>query len=87
MPRLVLHDATVLDADGARPHTTVVVEDRRIALVRSAADANEGALGARPEDRVVDLAGRTVMPSMVSSHGITDTARSVMRMRAIIDAT
>ena len=31
VPRLVLRDATVLDADGARPRTTVVVEDRRIA--------------------------------------------------------
>jgi hypothetical protein len=32
--RLVLRDATVLDADGARPRTTVVIEDRRIAMVR-----------------------------------------------------
>ena len=73
MTRLVLHDATVLDADGPRPHTTVVVEDHRIALVRSSttdadADADDGALRTGPEDRVVDLAGRTVMPGLVSSH-------------------
>jgi len=67
VPRLVLRDATVLDADGPRPHTTVVVEDRRIALVRPTA-ADDGVPGPGPEDRVVDLAGRTVMPGMVSSH-------------------
>ena len=63
MPRLVLLDATVLDADGARPRTTVVIEDRRIATVRTGAPRETG-----PEDRVVDLGGRTVMPGMVSSH-------------------
>jgi imidazolonepropionase-like amidohydrolase len=63
--RLVLRDATVLDADGVRPHSTVVVEDRRIATVRSGADAN---VEAGRRDRVVDLGGRTVMPAMVSSH-------------------
>ena len=61
--RLVLRDATVLDADGARPRTTVVVEDRRIATVRTGAPVDTG-----PEDRVVELDGRTVMPGMVSSH-------------------
>ncbi len=66
MPRLVLHDATVLDADGARPRSTVVVEDRRIGAVRTGADA--AGVVARPEDRVVGLGGRTVMPGMVSSH-------------------
>ena len=63
MPRLVLLDATVLDADGARPRTTVVIEDRRIATVRTGEAVESG-----PEDRVVDLGGRTVMPGMVSSH-------------------
>ena len=63
--RLVLVDATVLDADGARPHATVVVEDRRIKTVRSGADA---AVETGHRDRVVDLGGRTVMPAMVSSH-------------------
>jgi imidazolonepropionase-like amidohydrolase len=62
--RLVLREATVLDADGVRPRSTVVVEDRRIAAVRSGGTAVE----TTPQDRVVDLAGRTVMPAMVSSH-------------------
>ncbi len=63
MSRLVLRDATVLDADGARPRTTVVIEDRRIATVRTGGGVESG-----PDDRVVDLGGRTVMPGMVSSH-------------------
>jgi len=65
--RLILASATVLDADGPRPHSTVVVEDRRITGVcpDGVADA---ALDARPDDRVVDLGGRTVMPGLVSSH-------------------
>jgi imidazolonepropionase-like amidohydrolase len=65
--RLILSGGTVLDADGARPHSTVVVEDRRITVVcpDGVADA---ALDARPADRVVDLGGRTVMPGLVSSH-------------------
>ena len=63
--RLVLRDANVVDGDGARPHSTVVVEDRRITAVRSPADA---VVATGPRDRVVDLGGRTVMPAMVSSH-------------------
>jgi imidazolonepropionase-like amidohydrolase len=66
VPRLVLRDATVLDADGARPRSTLVIDDRRIATVRSGADASSVAVG--PDDRVVELSGRTVMPGMVSSH-------------------
>ena len=63
VPRLVLRDATVLDADGARPRTDVAIEERRISLVRTGAPVETG-----PGDRVVDLDGRTVMPGMVSSH-------------------
>jgi imidazolonepropionase-like amidohydrolase len=67
--RLVLVGGTVLDADGARPGSTVVVEDRRIAAVRSGAGAGAaGVVDVGPEDRVVTLAGRTVMPGLVSSH-------------------
>ncbi len=62
MPRLVLRDATVLDADGQRPRATVVIEDRRIATVGPVAPEPA------PDDRGVDLGGRTVMPGMVSSH-------------------
>ena len=64
--RLVLQNATALDADGARPHSTVVVEEGRITTVRTGADSATVKTG--PEDRVVDLGGRTVMPAMVSSH-------------------
>ncbi len=63
MARLVLRGATVVDADGPRPCTTVAVEERRIAAVRP-----DGDLEVRPDDRVVECAGRTVMPGMVSSH-------------------
>ena len=61
--RLLLRNATVLDADGARPRTEVVIDGRRIAVVREHASVE-----AQPGDRVVDLNGRTVMPGMVSSH-------------------
>jgi hypothetical protein len=39
MARLILSGATVLDADGPRPRSTVVAEDRRIASVRGAGTA------------------------------------------------
>ena len=67
MARLILARATVLDADGSRPHSTVVVEDRRITVV-CADTVADATLDARPDDRRVDLGGRTVMPGMVSSH-------------------
>ena len=66
MPRLVLRGATVLDADGARPRSTLVIDERRITAVRTGTDADSVETG--PEDRVVELGGRTVMPGMVSSH-------------------
>jgi imidazolonepropionase-like amidohydrolase len=67
MARLILTGATVVDADGPRPRSTVVVEDRRITAVvtQSVADAT---VDSRPDDRRVDLGGRTVMPGLVSSH-------------------
>jgi imidazolonepropionase-like amidohydrolase len=82
VPRLVLRGATVIDADGVRPRTTVVVDERRIAAVHpDAADGTGLGTGeatrgtdVRVEespgdgDRVVELGGRTVMPAMVSSH-------------------
>ncbi|HTU37647.1 MAG TPA: amidohydrolase family protein [Acidimicrobiales bacterium] len=66
MPRLILQGATVVDAGGPRPRSTVVVEERRITTVRSGPDADSIQIG--PADRVVALDGRTVMPGMVSSH-------------------
>src|SRR5271170_6508116 len=63
MPRLIFQGANVLDADGARPNGTVVIEDRHITAVGDLPILHTG-----PLDRVVDLAGRTLMPGMVSSH-------------------
>jgi imidazolonepropionase-like amidohydrolase len=61
--RLILKNVNLLDGDSpARAGTTVVVEGERIASVGSAPVA------ARPDDRVVDLAGKTVMPGIVSGH-------------------
>jgi imidazolonepropionase-like amidohydrolase len=54
---VVVGDGTVLD------RSTVVVDGDRISSV---GDAVPG--GLRPDDRVVDLGGRTVMPGMVNCH-------------------
>src|SRR5712692_4716544 len=64
MGRLIFTAATLLDGEHpAQPRTTVVVECPRIVAV------GRGELGApQPDDRVVDLGGRTLMPGMVSSH-------------------
>jgi imidazolonepropionase-like amidohydrolase len=63
LPRIIFKEANVLDADGARPNETVVVEGRRITTVPSGESLSIG-----PLDRVIDLGGRTLMPGMVSSH-------------------
>ncbi len=56
--------AQVLDAvHGSRPASTVVIDGSQIASV----DA-DGALDPSSVDEVVDLAGRTLMPGMVTSH-------------------
>ncbi len=62
--RLVLTNATVVDGDHPPvPNAHVVVEGKRISAVGPGPVA-----GARADDRVVDLAGRTVMPGMVNCH-------------------
>ncbi len=64
MSRLVLSHATVVDGDhGVLADAHVVVDDDRIAAVGTGPFPNAG-----PEDRVVDLGGRTVMPGMVNCH-------------------
>ena len=63
MARLILDHVRVLDAGGARPEQTVVIENRRIAAIRPEPVWNAG-----PDDRTVDLGGRTLMPGLISSH-------------------
>ncbi|MGQ0803933.1 MAG: amidohydrolase family protein, partial [Actinomycetota bacterium] len=63
MGRLIFTGANLLDGEHpARPGTTVVVEGNRITSV------GEGDVAAGPDDRVLDLAGRTLMPGMVTCH-------------------
>jgi imidazolonepropionase-like amidohydrolase len=60
----MFHGANLVDGDSpARPDMTVVVDGERIARIHS-----DGAIEARPGDRVVDLAGRTLMPGLASCH-------------------
>jgi len=62
--RLVLSHATVVDGDhGALADAHVVVDDDRIAAVGTGPFSHVA-----PEDRVIDLGGRTVMPGMVNCH-------------------
>ena len=61
--RIVFRNANLLDGDNpSRPNTTVVVEGEIIAEVTPAAAPQ------RAGDQVVDLAGMTLMPGMVSGH-------------------
>ncbi len=63
MTRTLFANANLLDGEhAARPNTTVVVEAERITRVSGEREAPG------PGDRLVDLAGRTLMPGMVSSH-------------------
>jgi imidazolonepropionase-like amidohydrolase len=64
MSRLVLSRATVVDGDGGLLlDAHVVVDGDRIVSVGSGP-----LVEVRPDDRVVDLGGRTVMPGMVNCH-------------------
>jgi imidazolonepropionase-like amidohydrolase len=64
-PPIVIADVTVIDATGAppRPHMTVVVESERIGEIRP---ANPGR--ATPGARVIDGAGRFVIPGLWDAH-------------------
>ncbi len=63
MARLVLKNANLLDGDSAaKPGTNIVIDGECIASLGAAPVA------AKPDDRVIDLAGKTVMPGIVSGH-------------------
>jgi imidazolonepropionase-like amidohydrolase len=62
-PRIVFIGANLVDGENpARPGTNVVVEGERIVSV------GDAPVETRPNDRVVDLDGRTLMPGMVQAH-------------------
>ena len=65
MTALLLNDATILDGTGAdpHPHQSLLIEDGRIARVATA-----GAIAAPDGSRVVDCAGRTLMPGLTDAH-------------------
>jgi imidazolonepropionase-like amidohydrolase len=64
MTRIVFRGANLLDGKHpAQPNRTVVVEQDRITTV-----AENDAVTAGPEDRVVELGGKTLMPGMILSH-------------------
>ncbi len=65
MAKTVFLNANVLDGRNSGRAATVVIEDDRIAAV---ADGSGGQPGWDDADRIVDLAGRTVMPGMVLAH-------------------
>jgi imidazolonepropionase-like amidohydrolase len=64
MGRVVFRGGSVLDGENpARLGMTVVVEENRITSV-----SERGPVDLGPDDRVVDLEGRTLMPGMVTCH-------------------
>src|SRR5262247_685651 len=61
--RVVLRNANLIDGLAPpRPGATLVIEGNRIS------HAGSDAPSARPGDRAVDLAGKTVMPGLVQGH-------------------
>ena len=66
MARTLLTGANLLDGTNpASPDATVVLDGDRITAVLR---AGEPALPPEPDDRVVDLAGRTILPGMATCH-------------------
>jgi imidazolonepropionase-like amidohydrolase len=62
MPRLILQDANLVDGDRPARRASIVISGERIEAI------SQGLVEPRPDDRVVALNGRTVMPGMVQSH-------------------
>jgi imidazolonepropionase-like amidohydrolase len=65
MHAILLNDATLIDGTGADPrsHISLLVEDGRIARIGAA-----GAVAAPDDARVIDCAGRTLMPGLTDAH-------------------
>jgi imidazolonepropionase-like amidohydrolase len=61
--RIVLTEARLVDGGETRTGVTVVVEEGRIVSAESG-----GTLPAREDERRINLAGRTILPGMVSAH-------------------
>lgn len=62
MARLILQDAQLLDGDNAPRRATLVVSGERIEAI------GDGPVQAGPDDRVIALDRRTVMPGMILGH-------------------
>ena len=64
MSRIVFRGANLFDGEKpVRPNTTLVVEGDRITRISGDSEAETGA-----DDRVIELAGRTLMPGLISCH-------------------
>jgi imidazolonepropionase-like amidohydrolase len=65
MTTLLLEDATLLDCTGAdpRPHTSVLVDDGRIAMIGAA-----GSIALPDGARRIDCGGGTLMPGLTDAH-------------------
>ena len=64
MSRILFRNARLLDGDHpARGGVSVAIDGTRISEI-----GDDAAVAARPDDRVIDLAHRTLMPGMFSSH-------------------
>ena len=64
MARIIFRGANLLDGENpARPGTTVIVDGEHITEID-----RDAALASATGDRSIDLAGRTLMPGMITSH-------------------
>jgi imidazolonepropionase-like amidohydrolase len=63
-PRLVIKNGTLIDGSGRRPvaNGAIVIEGSKITQVEETARA------ARPDDNVIDAAGKWIMPGLIDGH-------------------